>query len=344
MRPTHFLVGAAGALAVLLAFSLGRWSTAPSPSSAAPAGKAVPGAEAPALASGFDPSPVPLGRLPWHSSVPFVGRFVNNRAEAAIVAAIRSSCGCTGIESKDYVGKVIEPGQSLDVSGTIDVGERLGTRSVEVDLMMVSGAIYTLALAYEAYPTYLVQPAELTFSGVDLDAESDLSDAEQRVVFTPMASSGSRLADRPAADVPWLQAGFAERPDGSAEISVQVVKQNLSHGKNWGWLTLHTSDRFKPETRVRVIAEGVAQVTATPGHVLLKRGGEAYVTFRDSDGNGLNVEVEGDTDGLQVRRTAITNQLYIAADASQPVTDEPIALSVRAPTGARGRFLVSILR
>lgn len=156
--------------------------------------------------TGFEPSHVDVGRLPWHSTTPFSSVFINNRNEAAIIAALKSSCSCTILDRKLYVGKVIEPGGSIEISGELDVGRFLGNRKNELELMLTNGAIYVLTLEHEGYPTYTYEPEMLDFGEVDLDS----ADAYiRRITFT---SQTARITHEIKTDSSWLKASY--RPSG----------------------------------------------------------------------------------------------------------------------------------
>ena len=287
--------------------------------------------------TGFEPARIDLGRQPWYTSVPFTAKFVNRRDEAAIIAAVKSACGCTGIDAKRYVGRTVEPGESLELAGELSTRHALGQRTAEVELMLTSGAIYVLTLEYEGYATYACQPQSLEFEGVDLDSEDEVI---QSAIFTSQTARVVELVP----DAPWLEAGYHDRGGGQTELAVRIAKENLPHGKNYATLNVVTSDPFKPEFSIRVMAEGVAQVRAIPGHLILRNRQDGIVRFVDRNGESVEIEsVEPEPADFSIYRQPGSSTLRLRYVGKEAPGAGARVLWVTTSAGTRTRFLVTVL-
>jgi hypothetical protein len=286
--------------------------------------------------SGFHPATVELGRLPWHSTAEFSTDFVNREDETVVVAAVKSSCGCTGFDPKDYIGKTVRPGAALAVAGRLETTSRLGKRDSEIELMLTSGAIYVATIRYDGYATYDFSPRMLDFGAVDLDS---LSGPTKEVVFR---SDVSRVKEVEV-DAPWASA--SRRSEGGVTtVFVGVDAQRLPHGKNFAQVTVHTSDAFQPEFSFRVSAEGVAALRASPGHVFASGQREAVVSFYHADGTPARIQnVTPEDPHLRfVKRYG--SVLAITAQPGATPSSEARVFWVTDDQGAKTRFFYSLVK
>lgn len=288
--------------------------------------------------TGFEPAHVDVGRLPWHSTAPFASTFVNNRKEAAIIAALKSSCSCTILDRKLYVGKVIEPGESIEISGELNVGRLLGNRTNELELMLTNGAIYVLTLEHEGYPTYTYEPEMLDFGEVDLDsADACVS----QITFT---SQTAKITSEIKTDSSWLKASYRQSGEEDATIFMQIDRRYLPHGSNYAMVTITTDDLYKPEFSVRVKATGVAAIRAVPGHLFLMPFRESVVRFTDRDGKAVQIaSIDTEIPNMYVYSRPGGSSLALEYRDHTPPDEGALEIWITSTTGDRGRFLVTVL-
>ncbi len=85
--------------------------------------------DAQAVALGFSPAVLDLGRHPWHASVPFSTRFVNARPEAVRIALLEATCGCTDLNEAVFAGRVVASGESICLVTPQKTGNEVGSRT-----------------------------------------------------------------------------------------------------------------------------------------------------------------------------------------------------------------------
>ncbi|MBU0638267.1 MAG: DUF1573 domain-containing protein [Planctomycetes bacterium] len=293
----------------------------------------------PALESfvGFDPLEMDLGRQPWHSEIPFTATFANQTAQAVTIAAVRSPCGCMGLDRVAYTNRLVEPGTTMELDGVLEVGGRLGEQSVEIQVLLTTGAMHTAFLTYEGFATYTYSPESVSFEEVDLDDEA--SGQVKTVVFV---SETAAIVGEPRTDARWLNAGVYEHESGQTEIALHVDKTCLPHGENVGRAFITTDDPWRPEFSLTVRATGVAALRPVPAHVFVRRGTKVSVRFVGRDGDSapiMRINAESDTLRLGGSPDGLTVTVSVTADGG-PRTS---AVWVTDAKDRKTRFLVSVI-
>ncbi len=326
---------ALAAVAVIsAAFVIGRWSAA-----RPPAAVATP----PAVAweeSRFEPARIELGDIPWNAEVPFRATFHNRKPEEVVIASIKADCLCTGVDPDDFVGRVIPPQGSLEISGGLNPWRRLGERTAEIELMLGSGAIYALSLSYNGFATYTFEPAEVRFDEVTVDV-GDGSVVEAPVQHVVFRSKDAKVVET-RADVAWLDIGREETGDGVTQLALRPAPERMPHGEKLATVHVKTDDPYEPEFSFRVWATGVSDLIPNPGHVFVRRGRESAVSIRDREGKPATIEeIEGETEGLTLRKRW-NSSLSITADKEFALGGPARTLWVSDASGKRTRFFVTV--
>ena len=291
--------------------------------------------------TGFLPSEIDFGSVPWHSSQDFAIEFLNAESSSITIAALKATCACTGFDPAAYVGRTISPGDSIEIVGKLDTGERLGSRKAELELMLDSGTIYWLALKYQGYATYTCMPDSVAFQAVDLDDEEDQSDCTQTISFR----SADVVVTAVDPQASWLEAGVYDTGPSDTPIWVHVVKTRLPHGKNVGLVNVTTSDPFRPQFSVRVTANGVSKLRALPGHVVLRPNQEARVMFVRSDGTLAQLTaIQPDSNDIRAVIQPQRASVLIAANEDSAADNKTRVVRVTDANGYVTRVLVTVIR
>lgn len=286
----------------------------------------------------FVPQQLELGELPWDAQVPIQLLLSNGSSEPVTVALVKSSCGCTILDTESYVGVQIAPGDVLPIEGTLDVGGALGSHSRKIDVLLESGELHTAFIVYSTFATYAYSPRQLDLGRIDLDAGAD--DLTARVLFTSPVVS---LVEAPITDSAWLEAGLHDRGNGEVEILVNLIRRNLSHGRNVGRVTLRTDDGTRPEFSVFVRCEAFSELRALPSHLILRPNESRSVRFITSQGADARiVSAATDDDSVSITideaRTTVTVSL---SGVEQTATRNAIAVRVEDERAHVAHFLVS---
>ncbi len=286
---------------------------------------------------GFRPSITDLGRKPWYSTAGFSARFVNGGPTPVTIAGLHASCGCTGLNPADYLQKVVAPGGSIEISGTIDIGDRLGKRTTDVELLLDDGTVHLLQVTYDGYPTYTFRPARLAFSGVHLDGDQ--------------APSGTILFSSPSVEVlsveseeTWLRTTRRRRDDGKTEIVVALSLEDLKHGKQFGKVTVLTDDPYRPRFVIPVMAEGIAALRPMPAYLFLYPGRRGRVRFVRADGSYVAARLcEPIPAGIHAEPGEDDGTALLVSYTGIAPPEDPIAVHVETDSGLRTRFFVQVV-
>ena len=312
---------------VVLALALGGCTSAP---------KAAP--RAPALSAPlFQPREIDLGRVPWESEHAIATRLINHGAQSIRVAAMTASCDCAGFDPARYVGREIAPGAAMELSFNIRVGQRLGSRRSEIELLTEAGTVYWFSIRYDCFATFVCSPSELIFKAVHLDAEEDSDDAVHSVVFR----SDTARIERVESDAPWLDATWDDSRQEEAIIYAHIARDHLAHEWQVATLRVATTDPYVSMFPIRVSARGVAALRAIPGHVFVRRGRSAGVMFVRADGAMGRIEsVDSDSRDFNVEFVPGSSQVRIEPGLASTIGVH--RFHVRDTSGVTTRFLVSV--
>ncbi len=286
---------------------------------------------------GFRPAIIDLGRQPWHSTAGFMAEFVNGGPTPVTIAGLHASCGCTGINPANYVEKTVAPGESIEISGTLDIGNRLGKRTSEVELLLADGTVYFLQITYDGYPTYTFRPARLTFSGVQLDGD-------QAPFGTILFSSPSVDVLSVESDDTWLRTTRRKRGSGETEIVITLSLEDLKHGKQFGKVTVLTDDPYRPRFVIPVMAEGTAALRPVPAYLLLSLGRRGRVRFVQADGTYVSAMLcEPIPDGIHAEPAGDEASALMVSYTGIAPPEDPITVHVVTDSGLRTRFFVQVM-
>lgn len=229
----------------------------------------------------FWPVRLDLGDVTWHSEVPFEMSFRNDGKAPVALAALKSSCGCTVIDSSQYAGRVVKPGEQIAIRGELSTGAGLGKRERTLELMLADGAVYTGLVAYHTNATYSFTPEGVKYSTLKLDEESD-EGTIARVVFR---SKSAKLVGAPESDMPWIEATTVDRQVGETEIVLRAQKHYMKFGSNHAQVRVTTDDPYQPVFTVYVDANGQMDLRPIPEFVMLRRGQSRQVDFMRTGSN-----------------------------------------------------------
>jgi hypothetical protein len=286
---------------------------------------------------GFDPPVLDLGRVPWETEHPVSAKLVNHSSEPIRIAALRSSCDCTGLTTSDYVNREIGPGQALAINAALRVGGALGQRNSEIQVLTDKGTVYWLGIRYDGYATFTWQPGELDFGSVDISTDDDEGDEAVRTLVV----RGERVRVTGVdSNVPWVDAAWDEVRPGEATVYVHVTRRNLAHDTQIGLLTVHTDDPHRAKFSVRVRVTGVAALRALPGHAFVRRGRSTTVHLVRADGTRCSVaSAEADENGLRIE--FVTGGPSVTAFAAKDASAGVHRLHVHDSNGSSTRVLLS---
>ncbi|MFO0838443.1 MAG: hypothetical protein U1D55_07925 [Phycisphaerae bacterium] len=320
------LVGAAGVL-------VGRWGGRAQSPVAAPAVAAQPRVI-------FEPREVDLGRLPWFTRNPFTLRLTNPTSEVVRLAAIKPACGCTLVDISSYVGRAVPSGGAVEIAGTLEVGNALGERAREIEVMTDAGMVLNAVVKYTAYATYFVSPESANLGPLNLDTDEDEPSGIATLVFS---SGTAKITEAPVADVPWLQVALDEPVGERQNIVVRALKTELTSGHGYGRVTIRTSDPTRPEYVFAVQVDATSTLRALSERVFLRPGEAFIVRFADRAGRDAKlVEAVPSADFLEVSIIKDGRELRIAA---LPGDSRPRSAIVQVSDdqGRKTRVRVSIL-
>lgn len=245
---------------------------------------------------GFEPSEVDLARVPWHSEVSFAARLHNRSHEARRIELVKPSCGCTLIDDQQFTGMELSPGREIQIAGTLKVGNALGEHRRQIDVLLDNGAIHSLFLAYNAYPTYVITPSEIDLGVVDLDEREDST------VSIAFSSEYSAISAVPDADAAWVQTALVQRTPTESEILVRVRREFLPYGETHAQVHITTNDPYKPHAVVPLRLQTKARLRASPSRLVLARGESGTVGLIRADGSFAYIELWTPDDALLFER------------------------------------------
>jgi len=242
--------------------------------------------EPPAEAA-FVPPVIELGEHDWCTQVSFTAEFVNSERQPVTIADVKANCECTVIDSERYTGAVVEPGGTLSIPGTADVGRILRHSRQFVQLRLVDGREFKCEVHWSVRSTYSTAPESVEFYVLD-----DFDTPAQRVEFR---SERFKLVSAPTTDSPWLK---AERDGNSVVIRVDAAK--VPTGRTIARVLLQTDEPDVPLLRVPVMTSKLAKVNALPGSVVIVGAGDRVVQITDAAGE-LMEDVDAMSDDARLR-------------------------------------------
>lgn len=67
-----------------------------------------------------------LGTQPWGSRHGIEAVFYNETERPLIIKAVRTTCGCTGIEASEFEGREVRARTHVPISAVLEIGNNLG--------------------------------------------------------------------------------------------------------------------------------------------------------------------------------------------------------------------------
>jgi hypothetical protein len=326
MNVTNRHVSAAGIASVLFAVvvATGAWFAVVSRSQDAPAGGAT----------GFVSSQVDLGDQFWHRTIPVPLVFRNASHTALPLEAIAVSCGCTLIDSAEYVGQSVNPSESVTLDVSLETGAEPGDK-VRTVTLIAGGRKYAADIRVNVVGTFALDRKVISFGEV----EPTLTDERVEVAHFDCPSQEVELVGEPQLDGRWLEAAYFKNGDGSFQIAVRLLPERLAVGLNVGAVRIDTTDASIPMISFRVLATLAPDLRGVPSHVILREGEEKIVRFYCKDGSPAPI-VSYEQPESQLNITVEEGgALRIANPVGTRILTHPV--TVRLADGAFGRVLVS---
>lgn len=251
---------------------------------------------------GFVPARIDLGTQPWASVLPLELEFINGGESPLTIASISTSCNCAVFDSAAMEGRLVAPGETLQVSGSLETSLHAGTLARSVPLTTKDERQFVATLFVEVTGSWAISADSVNFGDVVCGPAAD-APTMQSIVFTP---SGDDLKESPSADVDWVEVSTTGLESGATRIDLRVRSELLRPGIRTGQLIVRTSSAIRPECSIYLRARGVASLLAMPTPVFLEPGARQRVSFRRPDGTPakifratsdderLSVEIVGD--------------------------------------------------
>ncbi len=196
-------------------------------------------------------------------------QFRNDLKYPIKIVNIHSTCGCT--TAGGVVGKVVEPGDSLEVPVTLNTGDSDGRRSGTITLFYRGPgqpipAYKSVLVESQVMADYWVRPLVVDFGRID-----DVQPVTRTVRLRP-----NRVTDIQIIKVETthsaLSARQIEAPAGTNELHVELTFSPTSlwrSGSVSSVVCLHTTSTHVPTTNVLVRAEFVAPVEVEPAAIVI---------------------------------------------------------------------------
>lgn len=227
---------------------------------------------------GFDPDIEELGEQLWGQVLDIPLLFVNESEIPIEVHAIKSSCGCTIIDTDAYLGTVVRPGESLQIDARLDTETNPGEKTRQVFLDDTTGRRYTATIRVDVRGTWELSANEIEFGNVALD-EGELLPVDRAIEFV---SDDDALQGEPIVRESWLECLVSERKESPRRILFRLHPDRLTPGRHSTQVVIRTDNPIKPNTSVLVRVAGTQQLTASPQHVFLVADAPSGVTFYNS--------------------------------------------------------------
>lgn len=283
---------------------------------------------------GFEPPMLDLGTQPWGSRHGIEAVFYNETERPLIIKAVRTTCGCTGIEASEFEGREVRARTHVPISAVLEIGNNLGEVVSTISVITNEGVIFPFHVRAEGCATFRFDPSVLLFDGVNLADERD--DQVQTILFT---SDSVRIQGKPRTDAPWLDAGIHRRTTGETEIVLHVVKRNLADGQNVGRITFALDDPTHPSWTLPVTVTAFNPLRAVPGHVFLRGDAPAEAFCVGSDGGVPQlVDARSDDPGLSIDVNA--DRVRVARNSGGE-SDEAAVVWLRDSRGRVAKLLVT---
>lgn len=116
-----------------VAFAVGVWRS-PTKSGGGGIHSPVPLAAFAEKIVGFVPARIDLGTQPWASVLPLELEFVNGGDSPVVISSISTTCNCAVFDSAAMSGRSVAPGETLQVSGSLETGSHAGALARSVTL------------------------------------------------------------------------------------------------------------------------------------------------------------------------------------------------------------------
>ena len=281
----------------------------------------------------FDPPTMDLGRQIWGIELPFQTVLRNDGEKPITIDSTKKSCACT-VETQDYKGRTLAPGESLPFDLTLQSRFQLGPRTEYFSVTFASGETAECNFAVDVVPTYRVEPEEIDFGAIELGDSGELSQ-----VLTFKSEFDHQVVGQPEVNADWLQAAAAKR-ESSTEILVRALKNKLPPGASTANLVITTDDPVKPQVSIYVSAHGVQALSPDPQHVFLMGREAQHVRLLDPAGQAV-VVVSAEPDDPAIGVMIAADGTIEVSNKSGAVIPQTITVRVKDQRERCARFLVS---
>ena len=272
----------------------------------------------------------------WGDERRFSLEFVNNGNKSIQIEAVDSSCGCTTINGASLQGRIVEPGDSIEIAMSMVAGKNPGPKRSTITLKDSSGGTYTTQALMQVVGTWRVEPDVLDFGTVFLDG-----DGKGVTKTAHFESSDDQLLSVKAPSVPWLRVRTTHS-SGRVEILVHVLKDELPVGQYSATIRIETSSGVKPHGVIFVRARGEYELVSSPASVLLVGAGSETVDFFDRSGGRVRV-LKARSNHEAVRVEVLRNgAIRIQKESVEPI-GEVVSVSITDERGRTRTIFVSAL-
>jgi hypothetical protein len=225
-----------------------------------------PGSSTKDARTGFNPAQSDLGTQTWNSDTHFVAEFMNHGSSAVVIEAVNVSCSCL-IPNQDYVGRSVQPGDTLTLEGLLNTGYQPGTLTRTLTIVASNAKTHQFTLTCNVVPTYTLDPARLEFSATEkMPLTVDLN-SKYAVTFVSAT-----------ADKPWVYADVSERT-----IEVHIDWDLVPPGMQQASLNIYTDDALVSGMRVPITIRNFRRMHVYPSVVYLRDDNCAVVSPRGAE-------------------------------------------------------------
>jgi hypothetical protein len=240
--------------------------------------------------AGFVEPRIDLGSQAWGAEAPFTLTFHNGEAEDIAIAKVDSSCSCTVLDQDSWSGRVIPPGDSLEMSGLVDAGERPGRFVREITVTDQRGRSFVAAVELTVAQSYSFTPDRLEIP--ILPDSPDVITENIRFASETVALEGDA----------YCEAGWAHvvqvAPDA---LALQVFpKRVLATGRSHTRIVVHTTDTQIPTYTIPIAVQRLSHVNVYPPRAWLIGSRSRRLHVTDMLNQPLAVTVSGVAEGFRI--------------------------------------------
>lgn len=216
-----------------------------------------------------EPSFFDFGEVTQSQSLTHVFHFRNGWQQPVELVKVHSTCGCTTV--KGVVGRVVDPGQSLEVPVTFHTGDSDGQRSGTITLYYRGPSQSVLAhksvtVLAHVQTDYWVRPTLLDFGIVE-----GLQPVTRKVRLRPNQLAEVRILGLDS-EHPGFSARQIEAPSGDSDLHIHLTFSPTSFWRSGpvsSSIRLHTNSKRVPTTTILARADFRAPVEVQPGAVVI---------------------------------------------------------------------------